>query len=374
VTKKIKKEASTVGGGATKGFLGPFGARAKKRTKKRKPNPSKPFGEAAMFESCLAAALLESDDIGEIVRKRGNSWVFYDDETGAEKGSWQDRETAWKFQRSDRRAKTARKKTKGAEAKRQKQALTPTVAKKAAKMDKAKKAPEPKKAEKPKVEKPKLKPKVRRVESIFTDLLKPLKEGSIVSYVFENTPLSDESVTWENFVSKLSKETVMSDPKLKRILQDMQKKEAKLLESAVDQVGDVLKKTGTLEIVDKKAEIDPTTKEVKINFVVDMKENKTKLNFAVKMENGRPLILFPDDTRNMLNTMANNESKQLRAELIHAQETILNNMEEVVLVTQKRDKYLKTLEKKVDKFINSVGPLEISMLRHLLKMKYKGVR
>jgi hypothetical protein len=375
VSNKLKKEATTAGavGGSQvsdiKGFSAPFGRKPSKKRKSKK-NPSKPFGEAELFENAVAQALLGEDDFEEVVKKRGNMWVYHDDDTGVEKGAWTDRETAWEKQRQDRKAKSAQKKA----GKKKADPLVPVVHKPKKDTQKPKKAPKPKLAPKAKKEKKKRRQKVRRLESITLDLLQPLNEGSMMSYVFENTPVSDESVTWEKFVSRLSKQTVFSDPKLKKILQDMAKAEGKMLEKAVDMIGGVLRQTGRFDIDSKKVEIEPDTKDVKMNFVVSMKEGKQKLRFAVKLENGRPLLLFPEETKATLNSMENDDSKLLRAELMHSQETVLDNMEDVVSVTGKRDKYLKQLEKKIDKFLNGVTPLEISMLRYLLKNKYKGVK
>jgi hypothetical protein len=374
VSKELKKEASTTGavGGSKvsdiKGFSAPFGSVPKSKKGKKKKNPSKPFGEAELFESAVAQALLDEDDFDEVVKKRGNMWVYYDDDTGAEKGSWAERETAWEKQRMERRAKKGKPKAPDPE-----KALVPAVERPKKDTGKPKLAPKPKVAPKAKKEKKKKKPKVRRAESL-DNLLMPINEGSMMSYVFENTPVDDESVTWEKFVGRLSKQTVFSDPKLKKILQDMAKAEGKMLEKAVDMINNVLRQTGRFEVEAKKVEIEPDTKDVKLNFVVNMKESKQKLIFAVKLENGRPLLLFPEETKSTLNTMEGDDSKLLRAELMHAQETALDNMEDVVSVTGRRDKYLKQLEKKIDKFLNSVTPLEISMLRYLLKAKYKGVR
>lgn len=383
---KLKREASTAGavGGSKvsdiKGFSAPFGRVPKsKRGRKRKKNPSKPYGEAELFESVVAHAMLDDNlnlfselmfqKLGEVVKKRGNMWVYHDDDTGVEKGSWRERETAWEKQRQDRRRQA------GKEKKRKRDPGIPIVAKDPEKKpkDKPKVAPKPKMAKKPKIEKPKRKPKVQKVESI-KDMLEPLREGSMISYVFENTPVSDESVTWEKFIDRLSKQTVLADPKLKKILQNMAKSEGKMLEKAVGLIGNSLRSSGRFDVEQKKVEIEPDTKDVKLNFTVSMAESKMKLDLAVKLENGRPLIVFPDQTRETLNSTPTDESKLFRAELMHIQETILDNMQEVVAVTQKRDKYLKQLEAKVDKLLNSISPLEISMLRYLLKNKYKGVR
>lgn len=362
--------------GAIKGFAAPFGSVPTKRKRGRpKKNPSKPFGEAAMFENQVAMALLGEDDFGEVVRKRGDQWVMHDDDTGAALATFQNREDAWAKQRQHRAQKAAEKKAKTTERERQLRSLKPTIEKPKVKV-KPKVAPKPKVAKKPSTEKMrKARAKYRKAESVlFQALNSTIKEGNMISYVFENAPESDQAVVWEKFVSRLSKETVMSDPKLKSILQKMAKSEAKLLAKAVSMIKQILGSTGAFQVEQKGSDQDATTGDIKLNFAVTLKEGDTTLMFAVKLENGRPLILFPDESRNALNTMGTQESKLLRAELMHIQETVLNNMDDVVSVAAKRDTYLSKLENKIDKTLNAMGPLEIAMLKYLIKHKYKGIR
>jgi len=364
--ENLKKEGSMVSG--IKGFSAPFGSKPKKGSKKK--NPSKPFGEAELFETALGMALLGEDDIGEVVKKRGNMWVYYDDDTEADKGTFKDRETAWERQRLDRGSKKGKKRP--SEKERQAKSLRPAIEKKP-EPAKPNVAPKPKMAKKAEKEKKKQPQRVRQ-ESIMKDLLNPLNEGSMISYVFENSPVTEDSVAWEKFVGKLSRQTVMSDPKLRAIITKMAKAEGNLLKKAVDLVDGILSPTGRFDVSTGKLELEPDTKDVKLNFAVNAKESKTKVGFSIKLENGRPLILFPPETKAALNNTPSEDSKLLRAELMHAQETVLDNMEDVVKVTEQRDKYLQQLQDKMDKFVNSINPLEISMLRYLLKNKYKGVK
>jgi len=367
------EEASVTGN--IKGFAAPFGSTPTKRKRGRpKRNPSKPFGEAAMFENQVALALLGEDEFGEVVRKRGDQWVMHDDDTDAALATFQNREDAWSKQRQHRAQRAAEKKSKSTEKQRQLRSLTPTIEKPRVKV-KPKMAPKPKLAKKPTTEKDRqARAKARKVEVVLFKALKNLKEANMISYVFENAPESEQAVVWEKFVSRLSKETVMSDPKLKSILQKMAKSEAKLLAKAVSEIKQTLGATGSFQVEQKGSDQDATTGDIKVNFVVHLKEGDVSLSFAVKLENGRPLILFPDESRTALNTMGTQESKLLRAELMHVQETALNNMDDVVLVTAKRDSYLSKLEGKVDKTLNNMGPLEMAMLKYLVKNKYKGVR
>jgi hypothetical protein len=116
------------------------------------------------------------------------------------------------------------------------------------------------------------------------------------------------------------------------------------------------------------------TGDVALGFTVQLKENKVKLPFLVKLQNNKPLIVIPEESKMALNDMGNEESKLLRAELMHIQETELDNMEDLISVSEKRDEYLTKLGEKIDKLLDKSGPLEISMMKFLLKNKYRGVR
>lgn len=384
---KMKKEGSVVSN--IKGFSAPFGSTVKRTRGKKKSNPSKPYGEGAIFENVIAMALLDEDGFVEVVRKRGNVWVLHDDETDAEVGVFKDREKAWERQRRVRSQKAREKQSKKKERERQVQALTPTLAPGAVK------PPAPVKAGKPRVAKakPKVQPRVAKkpqrhsgsrrykaediiklAKSLISENKKVLKEKSMISYVFENTPVSDESATWEQFVGKLSKETVMSDSKLKGILKKMAKVEAQMLGRSVDAIGGVLGEAGVFDVQRKNVDQDPESGDVRLNFAVKVKESNKTLPFAVKLEHGKPLIMFPEESRNAINEDGGQELKLLRAELMHIQETVLDQMEDVINVSAKRDSYLKGLEDKVDKFLGNMGSLEISMIKYLIKNKYRGVR
>lgn len=346
------KEGSTVAT-SLKGFSAPFGVRVIKRKRKSKENNvSKPYGEPELFENAVALTLLQGTPIEEVVKKVANRWAVIDDKTGAKIGSYDEREKAWEKQRLVRKQKKQKRQQKSASSPKPKSHAT------------AKTAPKSKTAPKAKVSKEQI------LNQFKSALTKILREGSMISYVFEQNPGADDTLGWEKFISKLSKETVMSDPKLKGILQSVAKSEAKILSLAVNSIKDVLESAGPFQVEQKGVGQDETG-DIAMNFVVGMEETGKTLPFAVKIENGRPLILFPEESRNILNSLGTDDSKLLRAELMHAQETVLDNMVDVVNATQKRDDYLKNMEGKLDRVVSGMGPLEVAMLRHLLKNKYK---
>ena len=362
----IKKESSTASGNM-KGASAPFGFRIVRR--KGKQNPSKPYGEPDLFENFVAEATLVGDSIEEAVRKKGQNWVVVDDKTGSQLGSYAKREDAWKRQRQIRKEKSNRSqasKHKKASSHKSQTEKRPKSTDKAETAPKAKHAPKAKKAPGPDVKEA----LIRKIQRVVTGMI---KEGSMISYVFEQPPTSQESVIWNHFISKLSKETIMSDSKLKNLLQGMAKAEAKILGTAVDEIKKVVESAGNFAV--QRTDLDQDEEgNILLGFAVGLQDEGEVLHFGVKVENGRPLILFPEESRNALNAMSSNDSKVLRAELMHVQETVLDHMDAVLKVTEKRDDYLHNMETKIGKVIDSMGPLEVSMIKFLLKTKFKGVK
>jgi len=368
MANKLNKEASMAGG--VKGFAGGGPMIRRKQEATVPPFEPDPMMDANSFEAMIAMGMLDDEDVEETVRKRGQQWVLHDDETDTVKAVYNDRDAAWDKQRILRAHQASAKSAHKSDKQRQRAGI-PRVDK-PDEPKKAKEAPKAEKAPRAKKEEPRKKPTTRK-ESIFASLFKPLVEGSMVSYVFENTPMSEESLSWEGFVDKLSKQTVMSDPKLNKILHYIAKTELLCLRNA----GDTIKKNldgGHFQVdVANKISRDPATTDFKLDFVVTMKDNNKKIKFAIKLDNNRPLLMW-ENAKQTLDQLGNDESKLLRAELIHIQETTFKQVDEITSAIEKRDSYLKALEQKFDKFLNTMSALEINIVKTLLKDKYRTIR
>lgn len=71
--------------------------RHRKKMKPNKPLASRGFGEDAdKFQESIVRELL---GLNEVVRQKGGRWALYDDETGSEIASFDDRKKAWARQR-----------------------------------------------------------------------------------------------------------------------------------------------------------------------------------------------------------------------------------------------------------------------------------
>lgn len=313
------------------------------------PMVRKKLSEAEQFEALAAYCEATGEDLEEVVRKKGDFWAIFDDKTGVEKGVYPKRSDAWKRQRDLR----LQNKTK-------------------AKNKKSSKGAQPKPSVKP-ITTPK--PKTKKENFLFAfkeKMSKILKEGSALSYVFEQSPMSKDSVYWENFLERLSQQTILSDPQLKGILHEMAKSEVQLLAKSVGAIKSVLEDAGIYTVNQGKVDQDPAG-DLILNFDVQAEGGK-KLVFGVKVDNGRPLIQFPDDTKAQLNASSDENTKRLRAMLMFAQEDTLDNMNEVVDLTAKRDEYLQAMQEQVDEVLHGLNPVKMAMVRFLLKTKYKGLK
>jgi len=342
---KVKNENSVCAD--IRGASGPLGMQKKKFN----VNVLKPYLEPELFEKMVAHAELSGKAIKEVVRKKGSLWVLYDDDTEAEVNSFRDRDTAWEKQRLFRqRSKNnkAKEREKKAKEKEHDKLVKNLFGNKGTKGHKP-------------VSKESLK------EMIKTILLKE----NVLSYIFEQ-PADVDSIQWDKFLQSLSPESVQADQKLKNIIGNLMKAEAKIVGKAMAIVKTKLQSSG-FQIKDVKTAKQTEDNKFRADFIVFMPENQKELPFGLKIENGRPLVFIPDQSRSALNMMSNSESKLLRAELISIQEVDLDNMDDVVNAAQKRDQYLAGIEKKLDKVMHGFSPIEISLMRKLLKQKYKNV-
>jgi len=314
-------EASSVAG--VKGFQMPIGAKGKKKN-----NPSKPYGEPELYE--------------RRVEKRANGWVVIDPRDGSEHGPAASRDAARELQRS----------------------LGITV-------PKGQQGP----GDQPKANKARtLKP-----ESVKR-LLKKLKESgkdpsallerSMISFIFkeENKP------SWNTFLEKLSRNMVESDQGLNETLRFMAQTEAKTLARSVMEIKKVLESTGRFMVERMEADQDPETGDVRMPFRVSMGEGVEPLMFGVKLEASKPLILFPENSRKALNNMMTQESKLLRAELMHIQETALDAINDVIEASLKRDAYLNEMHSRLSEVLGGMSLVEVSIVKNLVKERLKGVK
>lgn len=306
----------------------------------------------------------------EVVRKKGDLWAYYDDKTGVEKGVFNKRKDAWQRQRLNRASQKAQRKHDKGRANKGKK---PTSGKKPGhgiKPSPGKKAPKPHRENKEVLRNEAKKVVLEAIKNKFKNIL---SEGSALSYVFEQSPDKEDSIYWEKFLDKLSPQTMLGDEKLKKILQNMAQAEVQLLAKAVGAIKRTL--SGHFEV----AQGDPDQDEsgdLILNFGVitgedNGEEDRGTFKFAVKIDNGRPLIQFPEETTQELNSSPDDNVRQLKAYLMFAQEDQLDKMNDVVDITAERDEYLQSLLQGADEILAEMPPMHLAMLKFLLRSKYK---
>lgn len=349
----ISKESSIAAG--IRGVQSPGG----KKNTKNVVNVSQPHEEMDedLFEQLVVEAEMNDRNIKEVVRKKGNLFIHFDDDTEREIASYRDRETAWEHQRNYRKRKELEK---GEEKKKKQKEKEHEKITKQLFGKKRRDIPSPEK------------PKKEALVRMFTKMLGEgtLREN-VLEYVFENQPNQDV-LEWDNFLKSLPKQTIIGDEKLKKIIGNLMKSEVKIINKSMSIVKDSLKKAG-FNVSKSKVSASPTNGRIRGEFYVVMPEAKKTLPFGLRIENGRSLIFIPNETKQILNTMGTPESKAIRAELIHTQETLLDPMDDVVKATAKRDAYFDSLEKDMDKLVNDLSPVQIAIIKKLIKTKYKNI-
>lgn len=340
------------------GFYAPLSGMAskKKRKKAKDDREDDSYTDDEVFESNVMFSELNDTPLAETVKKRGEQWVVYDDKTGTEKGVFDKRSKAWERQRLLRKSKKKRKYNKKGSSLFKKAPVKAKTAPGAKTAPKAKTAPSVKKEA-----------YMKALKEHFSSLLEDKTE---ISYVFEQSPQEEESTSWENFLQTLDPETVLSDPKMKAILASAFKNEEKVIDYSISAIAATLAKVGDFEV----EEGDFDDENAVHQFTVKFEDFEKGLTFGIKIENGRPLIFFPEDTKEQLNSVDSEGAKLLKAELMHAQETILDNIKEVSEINTKRDQYLSSLEFKIDDTVADLTPLQLAVLKNLLDKKYQGTK
>jgi hypothetical protein len=335
------EEASVVAG--IKGFQAPIGSKGKKKN-----NPSKPFGEDEISEGIYVEA--EDEEIEERIEKRGDVWVVIDPRTGAQV------DTA--ISRKDARDK---QKQHGITQKRDPNKAGNAVSS----TDKSRTV----KHRKPQVSK--------KIENLKRMIRRVMKESNMISYMFDST--SPSVSLWESAIQKLPRHVVQSDAKLYEILEGIARAEAKTLARSVMEIKRVLEAAGPFLVERQAADQDPETGDVRMPFSVqigkdDIEGGKKKLLFGVKLEGMKPCILFPETSRTELSEMLTNESRLLRAELMHVQETVLDKIAEVIEASSHRDMYLDEMHKRLHESVKGMNFVEAVVLKKLVREKLKGVK
>lgn len=178
-----------------------------------------------------------------------------------------------------------------------------------------------------------------------------------------------EGSQWDDRIEKLSKAAVETDSKFQSLQKNIQKKTESVLSSAVSDITKALKKHAKVKSAGVKKDLE--RKKVYLQFSLVTEKDEVG-PFYLFIEGSSPKIEISDEARQALSRLESDKSKLIRAELITVQEEKLDKLTELSSAIESRDKYLDKLESKLDGFVSSLNGMEVSILKNLLIMKYRG--
>lgn len=175
---------------------------------------------------------------------------------------------------------------------------------------------------------------------------------------------------WDERIAKLSKAAMEADSKLQRLQKDIEKKTVSSLQSAVSNIAKSMKRSG-VKVSGGDVKRDPARKKSYVEMNMEM-DGVTVGPVYVFVEDGRLRCEISSSARTALAKLDPDDAKTLRTELLSIQEDVLDGQNEIVRSIEARDKYLGTLQDKIDSQLSGMSALEISVLKGLLVNKYRG--
>jgi len=179
--------------------------------------------------------------------------------------------------------------------------------------------------------------------------------------------------SWDEYVSKLSKQAVLADKTFQGMQKNIAKKSEKALKDAAGTIKNSLESAG-FEVKEKGVKKDVEKGELYMEFYIGDSEGTGEVGpFYLIIVNGYPKIDVSENARGTMGKIDPERSKVLRAEMMAIQEDALDTSDDVAKAVQKRDEYLMKMEKKVDGFVADLNALEITMLKRTLTSKYRKI-
>jgi len=195
----------------------------------------------------------------------------------------------------------------------------------------------------------------RMVSSITESLFREEKKGS----------------TWDEYISKLSKQAVLADKTFQEHQKMIAKKSEKALSTSLGMIKKALSDKG-FNVNDKGVKKDSDKGITYLEFSVGDEEGAAEVGpFYIVVENGYPKIDVSQTAKNSMAKLDPERGKLMRTELMSIQEDSLDSDETIAAAVEKRDAYLNKMEKKVDDFVADLNSLEITMLKRVLTSKYR---
>ena len=177
-----------------------------------------------------------------------------------------------------------------------------------------------------------------------------------------------EPSRWDEELPRLSKQAISGDPRLQGIQKNIEKRATETLQAAFAALSkSVDRKKVKLKAgqVSRSADGSPV-----LTFSATM-GNVAVEPIAISLENGRPRVELSPQAKAALTKADPADSRLFRADLVQAQERALDGMDQAASAVASRDRYLDKVESDVDRYVSTLNPLQLSMLKNLLTRKYR---
>jgi len=176
---------------------------------------------------------------------------------------------------------------------------------------------------------------------------------------------------WEEYVSKLSSSILTADKKLSKFQDAIEKASNDVLASAMKNFKKRARKLN-FDIETSEVKREDGTGKSYVEFSIGDREGAARVApMYIFIDAGRPDLKMSSNAKAALMKLDPERSKKLRGELMEFKDTVLGSMDAISAAVSRRDAYLSDIEKKLDKQLSTMGPIEIQLLKRLLVKKYR---
>jgi hypothetical protein len=180
-------------------------------------------------------------------------------------------------------------------------------------------------------------------------------------------PPPAEGSEYEEIYSKLSKDALNKDKKLRKIGKRIHDRTVSLLEEMVSDLDELLPTKWYARVADSGKD---RSGHLYVSFRIKSKEADLGPLF-VSAERGRLTLRIPAAVQAQLTSL----DEEFVADITEALSTFKTQLESddrLSELNDDRDEYLRSIEDHVDGILSDLGPVEMSLLKNLLVKKYQG--
>ena len=207
-------------------------------------------------------------------------------------------------------------------------------------------------------------PKAGKKESV--DLLRGTIRALVIEALFREESTGSK---WDDRMSGLSPKALAADNRLQKLVGNIQSVTADVLKGAFGSIKKALKGIATLDGGEVKYNAEGGKTYMSLTADVD---GTSVGPIYVYVEHGVPKIEISDQAKATFSKIDPEKAKRLRAELVAVQEAVPKNVKHLAAAIAARDEYLTSQEDSIDEIISGLGPLGLTIMKKLLKDKYRG--